>query len=71
MAKKAKKRGPKPTGKGLLVAVRCHPEFLAALDRWIDEQPRQPGQAGKLTRPQAIRWLAELALTAARSLQGS
>jgi hypothetical protein len=30
-------RGPKPTGKGLLVAVRCHPEFLAALDRWIDE----------------------------------
>jgi hypothetical protein len=71
MAKKAKKRGPKPTGKGVLVGVRCHPDFLIALDRWRAEQPRQPGQARALTRPQAIRWLADLALTAASKLQRS
>ena len=64
VAKKAKRRGPKPTGKGVLVAVRCHPEFLAAIDLWRAEQPRQPGQAAGLTRPQAIRWLAELGLRA-------
>jgi hypothetical protein len=72
MAKKAKRRGrPKTTGKGVLVGVRCHPDFLAALDRWRAEQPRQPGQARALTRPEAIRWLADLALTAASSRQGS
>ena len=62
MVKKAKKRGPKPTGKGTSINVRCHPEFMAAVDRWRAAQPRQPGVAGGMTRPQAIRALAELGL---------
>ena len=62
MAKKTKRRGPKPTGKGLLVAVRCHPDFVAAVDNWRAAQPRQPGVATGMTRPQAIRALAELGL---------
>jgi hypothetical protein len=49
-------------GKGVLVGVRCHPEFLATVDRWRAAQPRQPGLATGMTRPQAIRALAELAL---------
>jgi hypothetical protein len=63
--RKAKRGRPKTTGTGALVAVRCHPEFLAALDRWRAAQPRQPGQAAGMTRPQAIRALAEIALIVA------
>jgi hypothetical protein len=57
-------KGTGTTGTGTLIGVRCHPEFLAAVDKWRAAQPRQPGQAAGLTRPQAIRWLAELGLAA-------
>jgi hypothetical protein len=33
-----KRRGPKPTGKGVLVGVRLQPDQLAALDAWIAAQ---------------------------------
>ena len=51
-----KRRGPKPTGKGLLLGVRLHPPFLKALDAWIAKN--DPG----LTRPEAIRRLVSQAL---------
>jgi len=44
-----KRRGPKPTGKGVNVGVRLQPEMLARLDAWIAKQPR------KVSRPEAIR----------------
>jgi hypothetical protein len=63
MGKKTKRRGPpKTTGAGLLVGVRCHAELLEKIDRWRAAQPPQLGQVGRLSRPQAIRWLAELGL---------
>ena len=46
----------------MLVGVRCHPDFLIKVDKWRAEQPPTPGQVGGLSRPQAIRWLAELGL---------
>jgi len=51
-----KKRGPAPTGKGVLLGVRLQPPALAALDAWIDRQDDQP------SRPEAIRRLVELGL---------
>lgn len=58
MAKKKRLVGrPKTTGKGTLISVRCQPEFLAAIDSW------RGGQPGSLSRPHAIRWLAELGLS--------
>jgi hypothetical protein len=56
---KARKSGagrPITTGPGKTVGVRCHAEFLKRIDQWRAEQP------GGLTRPQAIRWLAEVGL---------
>jgi hypothetical protein len=54
-----KRRGPAPTGKGEPVQVRLQPERMAVLDAWIAEQPEpQP------TRPEAIRRLMEIGLTA-------
>ncbi|MEG8022122.1 hypothetical protein [Sphingomonas aerolata] len=53
-----KKRGPKPTGQGTPVMVRLQPYQLAALDRWIEAQPEP-----RLTRPEALRRLADLGLT--------
>lgn len=47
-----KRKGPAPTGKGLPVMVRFQPDQLAALDRWIDQQPEP-----KPTRPEAVRRL--------------
>lgn len=44
-----KRRGPVPTGKGTLVGVRLQPELLAALDRFIAENPDAP------SRPEALR----------------
>ena len=44
-----KKRGPKPTGKGLLLGVRLHSPLLAMIDRWIEKT--EPG----ISRPEAIR----------------
>jgi hypothetical protein len=44
-----KKRGPPPTGKGLLLGVRLQPSLLNALDAWIAEQPTP------ISRPEAMR----------------
>jgi hypothetical protein len=56
MAKKKRGRGRPVTGIGLFIGVRCKPEFVAKLDKWRAEQP------GAMTRPQALRWLAEIAM---------
>jgi hypothetical protein len=58
MQRKPKKRlGRPPTGKGLLLGVRVHANFLRALDEWREKQDGR-----RLTRPEAIRQLAWLAL---------
>jgi hypothetical protein len=60
MAKKKKKKGHigrPPTGVGVPVLVRLQPDLLAKVDKWRGAQP-----GGGLSRPQAIRWLAELGL---------
>src|ERR1700730_11894453 len=51
-----KRRGPAPTGKGVQVVVRLHPEPLGALDKWVSKQKDRP------TRAEAIRRLVELGL---------
>jgi hypothetical protein len=56
-----KRLGRPATGKGTLIGVRLQPPMLAALDRWLTEQPDQ------LSRPDAIRlalrdWLTGLGL---------
>ena len=56
---KAKKRGPLPTGKGVLVGVRLHPEDLKSLDRWIRRYGKDQ------TRPEAIRRLVSTGLVIA------
>jgi hypothetical protein len=60
-----KKRGPPPTGKGVPILVRVQPPLLGALDKWIAKQEVL------LTRPQAIRRLIEIALTAKSKRQSS
>ena len=49
MLTEKRRRGPSPTGKGVLVGVRLQPDLLDALDRSIVER------SGKLSRPEAIR----------------
>jgi hypothetical protein len=44
-----KRRGPKPTGKGVNIGVRMQPDQLAALDAFIAKQPKP------VSRPEAIR----------------
>jgi hypothetical protein len=54
-----KRRGPgRPvtTGKGTPIVVRCHDEFLSAIDAWREKQNVPP------SRPAAIRYLAEVGL---------
>ena len=62
MAKKVRPRGrPKgtgTTGTGTLIGVRCHAEFLAAVDKWRAKQEVPPARAA------AVRRLAEKGLTA-------
>ncbi|PSJ42136.1 hypothetical protein C7I55_07840 [Sphingomonas deserti] len=53
-----KRRGPSPTGRGVLVGVRLHAEQLAAVDAWCASQEDSP------TRPEAIRRLIEKGLRA-------
>jgi hypothetical protein len=48
---------PRTTGKGVPIMVRCHGNFLKALDEWRAKQ-----DGGRLSRPEAIRQLAWLAL---------
>jgi hypothetical protein len=52
-----KRRGPAPTGKGVLIGVRLQPDALTAVDAWIVRQTEQ------VTRPEAIRRLLEQALS--------
>jgi hypothetical protein len=40
----------------MLVGIRCHTEFLTRVDEW------QARKAPELSRPQAIRQLAEIGL---------
>lgn len=47
---------PKTTGRGHLIGVRAHADFLAALDRWRAAQPVPP------SRPAAIVYLAKIGL---------
>jgi hypothetical protein len=55
--RKPKRRGPpRTTGPGTLVGIRCHTEFLTRVDEW------QSRKAPELSRPQAIRQLAEIGL---------
>jgi Ribbon-helix-helix protein, copG family. len=42
-----KKRGPKPTGKGVPIQVRVQPDQLAKIDAWAARQG--------VTRPKAIK----------------
>ena len=55
---KTKRRGPSPTGKGILVGVRLQPTDLKALDGWIRRYEHQ-------SRPEAIRKLVRTGLAVA------
>lgn len=52
-----KRRGPKPTGKGVQVVVRMQPNLLSAIDSFVADQP-----SPKPSRPEAVRSLAAAAL---------
>jgi hypothetical protein len=56
ITQKKKRRGPAPTGKGTLVGVRVQDDLLDAIDRFA------ASQFEPLTRPDAFRLLAEMAL---------
>ena len=60
MAKKKRRPGrPKGTGTtgiGRTIGVRCHAEFLAAVDKWRRSQEVPPARAA------AVRRLAEIGL---------
>jgi hypothetical protein len=55
-----KRRGPKPTGQGLLIGVRLQPNELESLDLWAASQPDAP------SRPEAIRRILRTTLGDAR-----
>jgi len=62
MARKRKKPGPpRTTGPGEQVKLRCHADFLQAVDAWRARQSREP-----VSRPKAIMQLAWLALLETR-----
>jgi hypothetical protein len=55
--RKAKSVGrPRTTGTGTQINIRCHAGFLERVDKW------QNDNAPELTRPQAIKQLAEIGL---------
>jgi hypothetical protein len=57
MAKKRKGPGrPPTTGPGEQVKLRCHADFLKAVDAWIARN------GGNISRPRAIMMLARLGL---------
>jgi len=56
MTEKRGRGRPATTGKGTLIALRCHDEFLSAVDAWREKQSVPP------SRPAAIRYLAGLGL---------
>jgi hypothetical protein len=59
MAKRKKKQS---AGAGVQISVRCQPKLLKRIDEWRAKQP------GGLSRPQAIRWLAELGLVGSQPM---
>jgi hypothetical protein len=64
MARKRKPGRPKgtgTTGTGVLVGVRCHAEFLAAVDKWREQVAVPPSRAA------AVRKLAEIGLHSEKS----
>lgn len=44
-----RRRGPKATGKGVLIGVRLQPDLLSALDRFAKTE------YGPVSRPEALR----------------
>jgi metal-responsive CopG/Arc/MetJ family transcriptional regulator len=52
----SRKRGPKPTGKGLMVGVRLQPALLDRLDAYRETLSDAP------SRPEAIRSMVEAML---------
>jgi hypothetical protein len=54
--RKSRRGRPRTTGPGSQIQVRCHEEFLTAVDKWCAKQE------GEISRPDAIRRLAELGL---------
>jgi hypothetical protein len=61
MAKKKRGPGrPPTTGPGYAIQIRVHPNFLQALDEWRERQ-----NGGAISRPEAVRQLAWLALLSA------
>jgi hypothetical protein len=59
--KKSKRGRPVTTGKGILIVVRFHQEFLSGVDSW------RAKQESDVSRPDAIRRLAEIGLQNALS----
>jgi hypothetical protein len=58
-----KRRGPPPTGRGLLIGTRFQPTELNALDQWRGGQDDTP------SRPETIRRLVEHGLKWSDSLE--
>jgi hypothetical protein len=54
--KPGRPKGTGTTGIGTLIGVRCHAEFLAAVDKWRGKQEVPPARAA------AVRRLAEIGL---------
>ena len=52
----SRKRGPKPTGKGILIGVRLQPVLLGRLDAYRQTLPGSP------SRPETIRSMVEAML---------
>jgi hypothetical protein len=63
--RKKRGRGRPRTGIGKPVGLRLYPELERRVDQWASRQPDKPG------RPEAIRRLIEIALTAKSKRQSS
>jgi hypothetical protein len=55
-SRKSKRGRPRTTGPGSQIQVRCHSQFLSRVDAW------RAKQEGDVSRPDAIRRLAEIGL---------
>lgn len=51
-----RRRGPAPTGVGIMVGVRIQPDLLMAIDTWIE------ADGTGMTRPEAIRKMVEFVI---------
>lgn len=54
-----KKRGPRPTGKGIQIQVRLHEPILSELDEWA----KQFAPDEELSKPEVIRRILREYLT--------